>query len=101
MGEGSQRPGSGLNLAKAVPALEVPVFFFIGRHDQVIDTEESAAYFEVLTAPAKSLVWLEESAHEPPAEEPGKFHRLMVELVRPGSSSSPVERLSFPRPPMP
>ena len=81
---------SSLNLVKAVPSLEMPVFFFIGRHDHVIDAGESAAYFDVLTAPAKILVWFEESAHEPPAEEPAKFHRLMVELVRPVSSSSLV-----------
>ena len=78
---------SSLNLVTAVPALDVPVFFFLGRHDHVIDAETSAAYFDVLTAPEKTLIWFEESAHEPPAEEPAKFHRLMLELVRPISCS--------------
>jgi pimeloyl-ACP methyl ester carboxylesterase len=81
---------SSLNLMKTVPALDVPVFFFLGRHDHVIDAETSAAYFDVLSAPFKTLVWFEESAHEPPAEEPAKFHRMMVELVRPRASAMPA-----------
>jgi pimeloyl-ACP methyl ester carboxylesterase len=76
---------SSLNLLKAVPALHVPVFFFLGRHDHVIVAETSVAYFDVLAAPSKKLIWFEESAHEPPAEEPSKFNQAMVELVRPVS----------------
>ncbi len=74
---------SALKLQEAVPALRVPVFFFLGRHDHVIDAETSAAYYDVLEAPSKTLVWFEESAHEPPMEEPAKFASLMVGLVRP------------------
>ena len=74
---------SALNLVQAVPALEVPVFFFIGRHDHVIDAHTSAAYFDALSAPSKKLVWFEESSHHPPVEEPRKFNTLMAEMVRP------------------
>jgi pimeloyl-ACP methyl ester carboxylesterase len=74
---------SGLNLVETVPVLQVPVFFFIGRHDHVIDAATSARYFHALTARAKTLLWFEDSAHEPPVEEPAKFNRAMVELVRP------------------
>jgi pimeloyl-ACP methyl ester carboxylesterase len=74
---------SALNLIRAVPVLRVPVFFFIGRHDRVIAPKTSIAYFDMLTAPSKKLVWFEESAHEPPFEEPAKFNALMAELVRP------------------
>jgi pimeloyl-ACP methyl ester carboxylesterase len=73
---------SALDLTTAVPALQVPVFFFLGRHDHVIAAETSAAYFEMLEAPSKTLTWFEESAHEPPFEEPEKFNRAMVESVR-------------------
>ena len=74
---------SRLNLPRLAPALRVLVFFFIGRHDHVIDPRTSAAYFEKLAAPAKEFVWFEDSAHEPAAEEPGKFHSLMATRVRP------------------
>jgi len=74
---------SALNLVKAVPALQMPVFFFIGRHDHVIVVETSVAYFDKLTAPSKKLIWFEESAHEPAVEEPAKFNMAMASLVRP------------------
>lgn len=74
---------SRLNLLKLAPVLQVPVFFFIGRHDRVVDPRGSMAYFEMLDAPQKHWVWFEESAHEPAAEEPDKFHALMASEVRP------------------
>ncbi|MDH4327491.1 MAG: alpha/beta hydrolase [Nitrospira sp.] len=72
-----------VNLISAAPVLRMPVFFFLGRHDRVVVPETSVAYFDTLQAPSKTLIWFEESAHEPPTEEPAKFNRLMVELVRP------------------
>ena len=74
---------SALNLISAAPVLKVPVFFFLGRHDHVIAPKTSVAYFDMLTAPSKKLVWFEESAHEPPFEKPAKFNAAMTELVRP------------------
>ena len=74
---------SRLNLHKLAPVLKVPVFFFIGRHDRVVDPRTSMAYFEMLDAPQKHWVWFEDSAHEPAAEEPDKFHALMGSEVRP------------------
>jgi pimeloyl-ACP methyl ester carboxylesterase len=73
---------SALNLVKDASRLDVPVFFFLGRHDRVVAPECSLAYFETLAAPSKELVWFEDSAHMPAAEEPEKFNRAMVELVR-------------------
>jgi pimeloyl-ACP methyl ester carboxylesterase len=74
---------STLNLMKTVPGLEVPVFFFLGRKDHVVPAEISAAYFDVLTAPSKELVWFEKSGHEPFVDEPARFNTAMAELVRP------------------
>jgi pimeloyl-ACP methyl ester carboxylesterase len=74
---------SRLNLVKLVPVLQMPVFFFLGRHDHWVPPEVSVAYFDVLTAPSKRLVWFEESGHEPFVDEPAKFNASMVELVRP------------------
>jgi pimeloyl-ACP methyl ester carboxylesterase len=73
---------SRINLTTAVPALETPVFFFLGRNDHWVPPETSVAYFDALTAPSKRLVWFEESGHEPFVDEPAKFNASMVELVR-------------------
>ncbi|MDH4153311.1 MAG: alpha/beta hydrolase [Nitrospira sp.] len=77
-----------VNLITTAPSLRMPVFFFLGRHDRVVVPETSVAYFDVLQAPSKTLIWFEESGHEPPAEEPEKFNRLMAELVRPAAVAS-------------
>jgi pimeloyl-ACP methyl ester carboxylesterase len=74
---------STLNLNRLVPALQMPVFFFLGRRDHWVPPEVSVAYFDALTAPSKTLVWFEESGHEPFVDEPAKFNRAMAELVPP------------------
>lgn len=74
---------SRLNVMDAAPALRMPVFFFLGRHDHWVPPEVSVAYFDALAAPSKQLVWFEESGHELFVDEPAKFNASMVELVRP------------------
>jgi pimeloyl-ACP methyl ester carboxylesterase len=74
---------SRLNLIELVPALELPVFFFLGRKDRWVPPETSEAYLDALTAPSKKLVWFEDSSHELFIDEAGKFNAAMTELVRP------------------
>lgn len=74
---------SALNLMTLVPALQMPVFFFLGRRDHWVPAETSVAYFNALTAPSKKLVWFEESGHEPFVDEPAKFNAAMAELALP------------------
>jgi pimeloyl-ACP methyl ester carboxylesterase len=74
---------SKLNLLELAPALEVPVFFLLGRKDHWVPAECSMAYFDALKAPSKKLVWFEESGHEPFMDEPAMFNATMVALVRP------------------
>jgi pimeloyl-ACP methyl ester carboxylesterase len=72
-----------LNLIQSVPGLEVPVVVLLGRRDPWIPVEVSVAYFDVLHAPSKKLVWFEESGHEPFVDEPSKFVAAMLDVVRP------------------
>jgi pimeloyl-ACP methyl ester carboxylesterase len=84
---------STLNLIRRVPALQMPVFFFLGRRDHWVPPETSVAYFETLSAPSKTLVWFEESGHEMFVDEPARFNRTMAELVRPAVGAlAPVLR---------
>ncbi len=84
---------SRLNLIELVPALQVPVFFFLGRNDHWVPAEMSVAYVNALTAPSKRLVWFEESGHEPFVDEPAKFNALTAELVRPALPSESSDPL--------
>jgi pimeloyl-ACP methyl ester carboxylesterase len=83
---------SRLNLIELVPALQMPVFFFLGRKDRWVPPEVSVAYFDALTAPSKKLVWFEGSGHEPFVDEPANFNAAMAELVRPVLPSDLPER---------
>ena len=74
---------SRLNLVDLAPALEMPVFFFLGRNDHWVPPGPTVPYFELLDAPAKRLVWFEASGHEPFVDEAAKFNSAMVDLVRP------------------
>lgn len=83
---------SRLSLFELVPALEMPVFFFLGRKDHFVPPEASLPYIKVLEAPSKKLVWFEDSGHEPFVDEPGKFNASMVDLVRSALPSDPFAR---------
>ncbi len=66
-----------------VTTLRCPVFLFEGRHDYSVSHTLPADWIERLRAPAKKLVWFENSAHMPTQEEPGRFLYHLVTDVRP------------------
>jgi pimeloyl-ACP methyl ester carboxylesterase len=65
-----------------IPNVDVPVFFFLGRHDFNTPSQLAAEYLERLDAPLKRLVWFEHSAHFPFFEEPDFFDREMVRVQK-------------------
>ncbi len=58
--------------------LEVPVYFFEGRHDVNAPTSLVEEYLEVLEAPVKEIVWFEHSGHSPWINERGKFVKELL-----------------------
>lgn len=74
---------SALNLLTAAPALQIPVFFLLGRRDHWVPPETSVAYFDALSAPSKRILWFDQSGHEPFVDEPAKFNRAVVDMERP------------------
>ncbi|MBS1793016.1 MAG: alpha/beta hydrolase [Acidobacteria bacterium] len=67
-----------------VREIKIPVFLFLGRHDWNVPSVLAQEFVENLNAPKKEIVWLENSAHSPLAEEPQEFNRLLVEKVLKG-----------------
>jgi proline iminopeptidase len=52
----------------------------------------AAPYFDRIEAPQKRLIWFEQSAHNPPFEEPYAFNRTLVDVLQPllnGTGSTP------------
>lgn len=71
-----------VNFFQTAPRLEVPVYFFEGRHDFRTPGVLVEEYYQKLDAPkGKRLIWFENSAHGPRWEEPEKFAEMMVEQV--------------------
>jgi pimeloyl-ACP methyl ester carboxylesterase len=68
-------------LIDEIAQIEVPVYFFTGRHDYVTPFELIEVYNERLQAPAKRIVWFDESAHFPFFEEPGRFADEMKRVL--------------------
>jgi pimeloyl-ACP methyl ester carboxylesterase len=53
--------------------LDVPVYFFLGRHDVNAPTVLAEDYIRALDAPEKGIVWFEYSGHSPWINERDKF----------------------------
>jgi pimeloyl-ACP methyl ester carboxylesterase len=68
-------------LMEEVTSVRVPVYFFQGRHDYVTPGELAEEYLSRLRAPAKKMVWFENSAHYPFFEEPERFTDEMAAVL--------------------
>jgi len=73
----------GAPIFTAILKVDVPVYFFEGRHDRIpaCAPEVVVEYLARLQAPHKEIVWFEESGHHPNIEEPDKFQRMLIEKV--------------------
>lgn len=62
---------------------QVPIVFLLGRYDWQVPSVLAEQYFNTIDAPCKRLIWFEQSAHNPPFEEPERFVHVMVDEVFP------------------
>jgi len=67
-----------IDLRRDYARLDVPVYFFLGRHDINAPTELAEEYFKVLDAPDKGIVWFENSGHSPWINEREKFVKELL-----------------------
>ncbi len=66
------------NLIKELPAVNCPVYFFIGEQDKQVNHLIGEAYFKVLKAPKKEVFLFERSGHLIPFSEPDLLQRDMI-----------------------
>ncbi len=85
-----------VDLFRQAPRIQVPVYFFVGRHDSVVTADVAQRYFGILDAPqGKQLIWFENSGHWPHFTESEKYREVLVNKVlkeTSPSSSSPTSR---------
>lgn len=65
------------DLTKKVEKLDIPVYFFHGKHDYTTNYQLAKDYFEKLQAPVKRFYTFEQSAHSPLFEEPEKMKFIL------------------------
>jgi pimeloyl-ACP methyl ester carboxylesterase len=75
-----------VDFRKTATALQVPVFFLIGRHDVNAPPALTEEYFGLLQAPRKELIWFEHSGHNPWSSESAAFVEAIVSRVLISSS---------------
>ncbi|PKQ93263.1 alpha/beta hydrolase [Paenibacillus sp. BGI2013] len=68
------------NLPEIVDHLEIPTYFVTGKYDYMTTANAARDYFDVLDAPIKDFIVLNESAHYPQFEEKEKFVKWLNEL---------------------
>lgn len=66
------------DLRRDYTKLDVPVYFFLGRHDLNAPPVLAEEYVKVLDAPDKKIVWFEHSGHSPWINETEKFVKETV-----------------------
>jgi pimeloyl-ACP methyl ester carboxylesterase len=72
-----------VDLLSQVRRLEVPVFFFLGRHDYNTPTSLVEEWASRLQAPMKEIVWFENAGHFLAIEAPEEFQQRLVEKLLP------------------
>ncbi len=71
-----------INFLEQAPELQVPVFFFEGKHDYQVPFHLVVKYFESLKAPQKKLIWFENSAHCPNIQETDSYEQAIISELK-------------------
>jgi pimeloyl-ACP methyl ester carboxylesterase len=69
------------NLTRELPAVQCPVYFFIGKNDNQTYHTIGEAYFKQLRAPKKQLFLFQNSGHAVPLQEPALFQKDMIGTI--------------------
>lgn len=72
-----------IDFIRYVPRLDVPVYFFAGRHDYNTPFELVEEFSRGLDAPHNEIVWFENSAHSPNLEESDRYQKILIQKILP------------------
>jgi pimeloyl-ACP methyl ester carboxylesterase len=72
-----------IDLPSLGPTFTVPMFFFVGTHDQQTPIELAEEYFATISAPSKAFVRFEGCHHFVVMNRPDLFLRELLTRVRP------------------
>jgi pimeloyl-ACP methyl ester carboxylesterase len=69
------------DLTGEIEHLDLPVYFFSGRHDLTANHDLSLTFFDRISAPVKGFYTFDNSAHSPLFEEPQRARDILVQDV--------------------
>ncbi len=69
------------DLGARLTTFDLPIYFFVGRHDLTANPELSRAYFDLIEAPVKGFYIFGDSAHSPLFEEPARAKEILLNDV--------------------
>jgi pimeloyl-ACP methyl ester carboxylesterase len=70
--------GAAVNLTEIAPAFRCPIYFVLGGGDRQTDSRIAQEYYQKLTAPAKDLLLILDSRHNPHTDEPARFQEWVL-----------------------
>ena len=76
------------NLENKITIYETPIYFFLGKYDNQISSENAKRYFDKIKAPVKKLIWFEKSGHAPCFEESKIFNQKVIEVLESGPTTA-------------
>ena len=85
------------DLTRVVTDLEIPAYFFHGRHDYTVSYPLAKRYAGQLRAPLVGFYTFANSAHSPVLEEPERARKILLEDVLARSTSLSDEYPTAPR----
>lgn len=59
----------------------VPIYYILGRHDEMTSSTIAANYFKTIEAPQKALYWIEEAGHLLDTDKPAAFFETVKEII--------------------
>lgn len=71
-----------VNYQETVPKILCPIYFFHSNKDYVSNYKVVQNYFNQLGAKEKQIIWFDKSTHEIPNEEPEKFGKELVKILK-------------------
>ena len=64
-----------------VKEYQLPIYYVLGRYDEMTSSKIAAAYFETITAPKKGLYWIEDAGHLVDTDNPSAFFKVIKEIL--------------------
>lgn len=64
----------------------VPVYYILGRHDEMTSSTIAAKFFDKIKAPKKGLYWIENAGHLVDTDNPKEFFSALRDIVMQGEN---------------